>query len=96
MSRFGSWLLPLSSVPFFPLCRAMAIAAGAALAAGLLVPAAGECPRLAPCVSVSLLLGRCHGYGGSVPDGITRLLRCAAGQLEFQPLGCQRVNRCMK
>lgn len=96
MSRFGSWLPPTSSIPFFPLCHAMAIPAGAALTAGLLVPAAGKCPRFAPSVSVSLLPGRCHSYGGSVPYGIARLLRCAAVQLELQPLGCQRVNRCVK
>lgn len=77
----------------------MAIPTGAALAARLLVPGAGECPRLAPSapgVSVVALPGLCHGYRGAAPDGITRLLHCAPVLPELHPLGSHGFNRYMK
>lgn len=54
------WLL---ASPFPPSGWAVAIPAGAALAAGLLVPGAGRCPCLAPSapdVPVTALPGWCH------------------------------------
>lgn len=73
-TRFGSWLFPPSASPFPPLCCAVAIPAGAAFAAGPLVPGTGGCPRLAPSapgVGVAALPGLCHGYGGAAPMGLS-------------------------
>lgn len=97
--RLGHWLFPPSASPFpFPCC-VVAIPAGAAVTAGLLVPWAGGCPRLAPSapsIGVTALPGQCHVCGGAAPDGISRLLRYAPVFSKLQPLGSCGFNRCLK
>lgn len=93
------WLLafPPSASPFPPLRCAVAVPAGAALAARLVVPGAGGYPRLAPLApDVVALPGQCHGCGGAALDGITRLLRRAAVLPELRLLGSRGFIRCMK
>lgn len=97
--RLGHWLFPPSASPFpFPCC-VVAIPTRAAVTAGLLVPWAGGCPRLAPLapsIGVTALPGQCHVCGGAAPDGISRLLRYAPVFSELQPLGSCGFNRCLK
>lgn len=93
------WLLafPPSASPFPPLRCAVAVPAGATLAAGLVVPGAGGDPRLAPLApGVVALPGQCHGYGGAALDGITSLLRRAPVLPELQPLGSHGFIRYTK
>lgn len=93
------WLLAFlpSASPFPPLRCAVAVPAGATLAAGLVVPGAGGDPRLAPLApGVVALPGQRHGYGGAALDGITRLLRRAPVLPELRLLGSRGFIRCMK
>lgn len=97
--RFGHCLSPSSAFPFLFPCCMVAIPAGAAVAAGLLVPWAGGCPRLAPSapsIGVTALPGQCHSCAGAAPDGITTLLHCAPVFPELQPLGSCGFNSCLK